>query len=30
MMKMMKPMMDNNMDKMFGQGLADLKKLAEK
>lgn len=30
MMKIMKPMMDSNMDKMFGQGLADLKKLAEK
>ncbi|MGN7705972.1 SRPBCC family protein [Chryseobacterium sp. 22543] len=30
MMKIMKPMMDSNMDKMFGQGLGDLKKLAEK
>ena len=30
MMKIMKPMMDNNMDKMFGQGLDNLKKLAEK
>ncbi|CAM3028959.1 hypothetical protein DRF59_15675 [Chryseobacterium flavum] len=30
MMKIMKPMMDNNMDKMFGQGLGDLKKLSEK
>ncbi len=29
-MKIMKPMMDSNMDKMFGQGLDDLKKLAEK
>lgn len=29
-MKPMKPMMDNNMDKMFGQGLDNLKKLAEK
>lgn len=30
MMKIMKPMMDSNMDKMFGQGLNDLKKLSEK
>ena len=30
MMKIMKPMMDNNMDKMFGWGLDNLKKLAEK
>ncbi|WP_284463259.1 SRPBCC family protein [Chryseobacterium sp.] len=30
MMKVMKPMMDRNMDKMFGQGLDDLKKLSEK
>ncbi|WP_300686309.1 SRPBCC family protein [Chryseobacterium sp.] len=30
MMKIMKPMMDNNMGKMFNQGLADLKKLSEK
>ncbi|MET3035583.1 SRPBCC family protein [Chryseobacterium sp. NRRL B-14859] len=30
MMKPMKPMMDSNMEKMFGQGLGDLKKLAEK
>lgn len=30
MMKVMKPMMDGNMDKMFGQGLDDLKKLSEK
>ncbi|MEJ5104555.1 SRPBCC family protein [Chryseobacterium sp. MYb328] len=30
MMKIMKPMMDGNMDKMFGQGLDDLKKLSEK
>lgn len=30
MMKIMKPMMDSNMDKMFSQGLGDLKKLAEK
>ncbi|WP_106914853.1 SRPBCC family protein [Chryseobacterium aurantiacum] len=30
MMKVMKPMMDHNMDKMFGQGLDDLKKLSEK
>jgi uncharacterized protein YndB with AHSA1/START domain len=30
MMKIMKPMMNSNMDKMFGQGLGDLKKLAEK
>lgn len=29
-MKIMKPMMDSNMDKMFGQGLEDLKKLSEK
>lgn len=30
MMKIMKPMMDSNMDKMFGQGLENLKKLSEK
>lgn len=30
MMKIMKPMMDSNMNKMFGQGLSDLKKLSEK
>ncbi|HCM33590.1 SRPBCC family protein [Chryseobacterium sp.] len=30
MMKVMKPMMDRNMDKMFGHGLDDLKKLSEK
>ena len=30
MMKIMKPMMNSNMDKMFSQGLGDLKKLAEK
>jgi carbon monoxide dehydrogenase subunit G len=30
MMKVMKPMMNGNMDKMFGQGLNDLKKTAEK
>lgn len=30
MMKIMKPMMESNMDKMFGQGLNDLKKLSEK
>lgn len=30
MMKIMKPMMDNNMGKMFNQGLGDLKKLSEK
>lgn len=30
MMKIMKPMMDSNMNKMFGQGLDDLKKLSEK
>lgn len=30
MMKIMKPMMDMNMNKMFGQGLENLKKLAEK
>ncbi|AKK71718.1 hypothetical protein HX13_03610 [Chryseobacterium sp. P1-3] len=30
MMKPMKPMMDSNMDKMFGQGLEELKKLTEK
>ncbi|BFO64593.1 SRPBCC family protein [Chryseobacterium sp. KCF3-3] len=30
MMKIMKPMMNGNMDKMFSQGLGDLKKLAEK
>ncbi|MFZ4930064.1 SRPBCC family protein [Chryseobacterium sp. Mn2064] len=30
MMKIMKPMMNSNMDKMFGQGLEDLKKLSEK
>lgn len=29
MMKLMKPMMDNQMGKMFGQGLEDLKKLSE-
>ncbi|MDR2236611.1 MAG: SRPBCC family protein [Chryseobacterium sp.] len=29
LMKPMKPMMDSNMEKMFGQGLGDLKKLAE-
>lgn len=30
MMKIMKPLMNGNMDKMFSQGLGDLKKLAEK
>lgn len=30
MMKIMKPLMNSNMDKMFGQGLGDLKKLSEK
>jgi len=30
MMKIMKPMMDMNMKKMFDQGLGDLKKLSEK
>jgi len=30
MMKIMKPMMDMNMKKMFNQGLGDLKKIAEK
>ncbi|MDN3691607.1 SRPBCC family protein [Chryseobacterium tructae] len=30
MMKIMRPMMNSNMDKMFGQGLNDLKKLSEK
>lgn len=30
MMKIMKPMMDMNMKKMFDEGLGDLKKLAEK
>jgi len=30
MMKIMKPLIDGNMDKMFSQGLGDLKKLAEK
>ncbi|KMQ65634.1 hypothetical protein ACM46_07100 [Chryseobacterium angstadtii] len=30
MMKIMKPMMDMNMKKMFDQGLGDLKKVAEK
>ncbi|MDC8098859.1 SRPBCC family protein [Chryseobacterium rhizosphaerae] len=30
MMKIMKPMMDNNMDKMFGQGLDGLKQISEK
>lgn len=29
MMKLMKPMMDSQMGKMFGQGLEDLKKIAE-
>lgn len=30
MMKIMKPMMGSNMEKMFSQGLGDLKKLSEK
>jgi carbon monoxide dehydrogenase subunit G len=30
MMKIMKPMMDMNMKKMFDQGLGNLKKIAEK
>ncbi|NIF04239.1 SRPBCC family protein [Chryseobacterium sp. Tr-659] len=30
MAKIMKPLMNGNMDKMFGQGLGDLKKLSEK